>query len=112
VLRDRNAIYRELPDGSVENVYTLRIINKDTVPHEVRVRLADAADMAIDTDRETYTIEAGEVFSVPARVRIEPGVATTGPRPIEVVVESVDREDLRASQRSRFLAPVGQFGAG
>jgi cytochrome c oxidase accessory protein FixG len=29
VLRDRNALYRELADGTVENVYTARVMNKD-----------------------------------------------------------------------------------
>ena len=29
MLRDRNALYRELDDGRIENVYSVRIINKD-----------------------------------------------------------------------------------
>ena len=29
VLRDRNTLYRELDDGRIENVFSVRIINKD-----------------------------------------------------------------------------------
>jgi cytochrome c oxidase accessory protein FixG len=104
VLRDRNAIYRELPDGSVENVYTLRIINKDTVAHEIRIGLAGASGLTLDTDRTTYTVGAGEVSSVPARIRVAADAAA-GPRSIEVVVESIDDGSLRASTATRFIAP-------
>jgi len=104
VLRDRNAIYRELPDGSVENVYTLRIINKDTIAHEVRIALADAPGLTLDTDFATYTVGAGEVSSVPARVRVAAG-AEGGPRSIEIIVEAVDGGPLRASSDTRFIAP-------
>src|SRR5690606_15261946 len=37
VLRDRNALYRALPSGEIENVYTLRVVNKDAHPHELAV---------------------------------------------------------------------------
>ena len=38
ILRDRNALYRVLPDGAVENVYSLRILNKDDQAHRYRDR--------------------------------------------------------------------------
>src|SRR5690606_37037028 len=37
LIRDRNALYRELPDGLIENVYTLKITNMDDADHEYRL---------------------------------------------------------------------------
>ena len=33
VIRDRNALYRESRPGYIENVFSLRVINKDQRPH-------------------------------------------------------------------------------
>ena len=37
VIRDRNALYRERPDGRIENVYNVKILNKDREAHEFRI---------------------------------------------------------------------------
>ena len=37
VLRDRNALYRVLADGTIENVYTVRLLNKDERAHQLRL---------------------------------------------------------------------------
>jgi ferredoxin len=34
VIRDRNALFRELPGGMIENVYNVKILNKDQAAHE------------------------------------------------------------------------------
>ncbi|MEN8132207.1 MAG: cytochrome c oxidase accessory protein CcoG, partial [Pseudomonadota bacterium] len=40
VIRDRNALYRETHEGLVENIYTLKVINKDTVEHSYRLAVS------------------------------------------------------------------------
>jgi cytochrome c oxidase accessory protein FixG len=106
VLRDRNAIYRELADGRVENVYTLRISNKDTVAHTVRVELANPVEgLKLDTDRASYAVGAGEVFTLPVRLRLDAGEPRGG-REVEFVVVAPDRSGLRVSHASRFLTPA------
>jgi cytochrome c oxidase accessory protein FixG len=110
VLRDRNAMYRELADGTIENVYLLRISNKDAQSHEIRIGIAASPGLIVETDQATYDVAAGEVFSLPARVRDPAGAQ--GPRTIEVVVESIDTPSLRATHRSRFVAPGPTQGTG
>jgi hypothetical protein len=39
VLRDRNALYREVGDGTVENSYTLKLVNKDQHDNRYRITL-------------------------------------------------------------------------
>ena len=43
VLRDRNALYREVADGQVENSYTLKLVNKDQQSHRYVVTLASGS---------------------------------------------------------------------
>src|SRR3546814_14482417 len=48
VLRDRNALYRVAADGSIENAYTLKLINKTQQVQHYRVGLVDEHNHVID----------------------------------------------------------------
>jgi len=104
VIRDRNALYRIQADGAVENVYTLRVLNKDERPHDFRIRLTglDAADMELSNP--SLRTDAGSVQSTVARVRVPAG-SFRGGHDIEFVVEALDQPGLTARSKSRFIAP-------
>ena len=70
VMRDRNALYRKLPDGMIENVYLLRILNKDTATHRYVLTAAGLPGIEIDTGMTEHMVGPGEVYSVAARVRV------------------------------------------
>jgi polyferredoxin len=106
VLRDRNALYRRLDDGRIENVYTVRFINKDTQAHALRVYAEGIDRLSVDTDREVQSVGAGEVVSAAVRIRAPAG-AVSGGRTIQIVVESDDGE-IQARSDARFIAPVSR----
>jgi cytochrome c oxidase accessory protein FixG len=106
VLRDRNALYRPLADGMIENVYTVRFINKDTEAHALRVHAEGIAGLTVDTDREVQSVGAGEVVSAAVRIRAPAG-AVSGGRTIQIVVKSDDGE-IEARSKARFIAPVSR----
>jgi cytochrome c oxidase accessory protein FixG len=106
VLRDRNALYRTVDDGSIENVYTVRFINKDTEVHALRVHAEGIKGLAVDTDRDVQSVGAGEVVSAAVRIRAPAG-AVSGGRTIQIVVKSDDGE-IEASSKARFIAPVAR----
>jgi cytochrome c oxidase accessory protein FixG len=105
VLRDRNALYRVLPDGGVENVYSLRILNKDERAH-VYVVEAEPAGL-LEVDAEAVEVSAGEVRAVPARVRVAAGNIANAPRRFRLAVRVTDAADLRAERETRFFVPEG-----
>ena len=105
VLRDRNALYRELPGDVIENVYTVRLVNKDNRAHVLHLQVKDLAGASIDTDRPEYRVGPGEVVSVAMRVRV-PGSTVSGGRDIGIVAQSADHE-IRTSSKARFIAPAG-----
>ncbi len=104
VMRDRNALYRTLADGSVENVYLLRILNKDTEAHRYRLAASGLPGLVIETDAAEHAVGPGEVYSLPARVRVPAGAAQ-GSSSIRVKVAAVDDPRLVATREARFLAP-------
>jgi cytochrome c oxidase accessory protein FixG len=105
VLRDRNALYRTLDDGRIENVYTIRIINKDTKPHEFRLSVDGLANARLESDRDTHTVPAEGVSSVVARIQVPADVR--GGRDIEIVATAVDESEYESRTEARFIAPAG-----
>jgi len=104
VIRDRNALYRETPEGLIENVYTLKLINKDERPHRLRVRAEGLAGIRVLTDARIEA-EAGSVVSVPVRVQVPPASLPGRVATIRFVVEAADAPGLRAEEEARFLGP-------
>jgi len=104
VLRDRNALYRQLNDGRIENVYTVRIINKDTQPHEFTLRVSGLQNAQLDSERPSYIVAAAEIKSVAVRVRVPPQ-AVSGGNNVELTVTASDAPEINANAKARFFAP-------
>ena len=106
VMRDRNSLYRELDDGRIENVYTVRLINKDTQAHTLRLTAEGLPGATIDSERTEYRVNGGEVVSVAVRVRVLH--ATGGSHALQIVARSDGTDPVESSADARFLAPRAQ----
>jgi cytochrome c oxidase accessory protein FixG len=102
VLRDRSSLYRELDDGRIENVFTLRIINKDQHAHTFRLAPVNLPNAVIDAESPTQTVAAEEVKSVVVRVRI-PSAQAHGGQDFAISAQALDDRKLTASSRARFF---------
>jgi cytochrome c oxidase accessory protein FixG len=103
VLRDRNAFYRVLPDGSVENVYSLRILNKDDEDHRYLIEVQPADVLQVDAG--PVDVSAGEVRAVAARVRVRAEDIVRAPRDLTISVAVADTPSLVARRATRFFVP-------
>ncbi len=102
VIRDRNALYRTAADGSIENGYTLRIVNKDTVARSFTVRIEGAEGIVLVESGATHPAAAEEVLTVPVTLRAPAGLAK-GRIDLRVVVES--DAGVQAIEETRFFGP-------
>jgi cytochrome c oxidase accessory protein FixG len=105
VMRDRNSLYRLTDDGHVENVYTLRILNKAEDPRRFTLEARGAGTLALIPVHREYLVPSGAVYSIPLRVRratYEP----VGPETITITVRSLDDPGVHADTEARFLAPA------
>lgn len=103
VLRDRNTLYRELDDGRVENVFSIRIINKDQHAHVFRVSAQGLPHATVDGDSPTYLVQPEEVRTVVVRVRV-PENEEHGGHDFGIVVQAEDQGADKAVSRARFFA--------
>ena len=105
IIRDRNALYRLSRPGYVENVYLLRVINKDELPHTYALDVSGLPTITLETDPSEIAVAAGEVATAAARVLIEDGAAPSGGHDIEFSLRASDAPELATTETSRFISP-------
>jgi cytochrome c oxidase accessory protein FixG len=107
-IRDRQSLFAEVQTDAgprVENVYTLRIVNMSQQERVVRIDARGLEDPDLLGAEGTVTLAAGEVRSLPVRLRARaPAQANT-----EIAFDLVDARDgsVILTEESRFLAPAG-----
>ena len=104
VLRDRNALYRERADDSIENGYTLKIVNKTVVPQRYRVRVEAGEDIALAGGVIEVSAAAEEVLEVPLLLSADDDVE--GKHDVTFVVDTVGNDAARQRVASSFFGPV------
>lgn len=107
MIRDRNALYRELPGDLIENVYTLKITNMDSLPHQYDVTVLNNDAIEIDLS-EPLILKAEEIRGVSIRLRI-PRSAGQGVQNVEIEFQAQDNPSIRTVTTAKALMPV-EFG--
>ncbi len=102
VLHDRNALYRTIGGGAVENSYNVKLVNKGDQALAIVVRPVTDLPLRM-VGAPGVTLEPGEVFSLPLTLRAEPG-AVQGRHAI-VVHAILPDGSVAAESRSHFFAP-------
>jgi cytochrome c oxidase accessory protein FixG len=107
LIRDRNALYRELPGDLIENVYTLKITNMDDSPHQYDMTVLNNDAVEIDLTRP-LVLQAEEVAGLSVRLRI-PKSAGQGVQSIEIEIQAQDDPAIKTQITAKALMPV-EFG--
>ncbi|SEP65471.1 cytochrome c oxidase accessory protein FixG [Solimonas aquatica] len=109
VLRDRHALYRELVDGSLENVYVLKITNEDERPHHFKVDGQFQNGPVATIVPNEFDVPPGATVAKTVSVRLpaasedeheraEHAVAT-----LQLNLTATDAPQLKRSRTARFL---------
>jgi cytochrome c oxidase accessory protein FixG len=104
VIRDRNALYRLTDDGHVDNVYTIRILNKSEREQRFALEARGASALTLLPHLAEYRVASGEVHSVPIRVR-RAAYDPLGAETITFTLRSLDDPAVTTETEARFLAP-------
>jgi len=104
-VRDRNILYRMTNDGLIENIYTVKILNKDIKLHEFRLSIAGLQAAKLSNDKRTYAVLSGEILEISVAIRIDPVGRKSGSQQFDFIVVSIKDADMRATQSSRFITP-------
>jgi cytochrome c oxidase accessory protein FixG len=105
LIRDRNALYRELPGDLVENVYTLKITNMDARPHEYLLTVLNNEDVAVDLGAP-LTLAAEEVAGITVRLRM-PKTAGQGVQDVKLSLQAVENPAIAREITAKAMMPTG-----
>jgi len=105
VIRDRNTLFRELPDGMIENIYTLKIINQRNDDRVYRLSVGGIDGIELDGTGELVQVDGGGVLSLPVRARARRS-DVYGIMHITFTVTDVDDPAATITEDSRFLGPT------
>ena len=107
VLRDRHALYREYADGSIENVYTIKLTNDDGRSHALKIdaHFADGTPLTVTPD--SIDVDPGRTEAATVSLRTPPRSADAAPLPmvehIRVHVHAEEGSKLDDERNARFL---------
>ncbi|MEZ5463285.1 cytochrome c oxidase accessory protein CcoG [Dokdonella sp.] len=102
VLHDRNALFREISQGAIENSYNVKLVNKTDADKTVSLRTESDLPLRM-IGKPSVTLAPNEVFSLPLTLRADRGT-TSGRQPIVVLVLDAQGTEL-ARGDSHFFAP-------
>jgi cytochrome c oxidase accessory protein FixG len=103
LLRDRNALYRELPGNVIENVYTLKLINMDFESHQYKIEVLNNDNMTLLVSPEP-SLEPEEVGNFILRMQAPAG-AGRGSMKVDVRFSTMDEPVIERTVSARFLMP-------
>ncbi|HEY6942289.1 cytochrome c oxidase accessory protein CcoG, partial [Dokdonella sp.] len=102
VLHDRNALFRTVAAGAIENGYAVKLANK--ADHAVALSLRADTPLPLRTvGSASVSLDPGEVFSLPLTLRADRGTVH-GRNPLTIVVVAADGREL-ARAKAQFFAP-------
>jgi cytochrome c oxidase accessory protein FixG len=105
VIRDRNTLYRELPNDLIENIYTIKIINQRDGARRFALSVSGIDGITLDGVQDELLVDGGGVLSLPVRARAHRDNAY-GVSEIEFIIEAVDDASLVMGEDSRFIGPT------
>ncbi|MEH6801198.1 MAG: cytochrome c oxidase accessory protein CcoG [Halopseudomonas sabulinigri] len=103
VSRDRS-IFRENSAGEIENLYTLKVINKSQQSRSYTIELGEPERFR-DQGLGKVTIAGGETTVVPVRVSRQQPDGRAGSQPLQFVVTDKQDTDSQVSVASTFVSP-------
>ena len=106
VIKDRG-LFRENSQGQIENIYSLKIINKTQHTQHYRVQLQDAEGFQLQ-GKTGLTLTPGEIIDVPVSVALIAERPASSSQAITFEVIDTDEPSVRSVAKSRFVAPLNR----
>ncbi|MGZ0701698.1 cytochrome c oxidase accessory protein CcoG [Pseudomonas sp. L5B5] len=106
VTKDRG-LFRENALGQIENIYSLKIINKTQERQQYKVALVDGEGFELQGKTE-LSLAPGEIIDLPVSVALLQERAQSSSQGISFKVSDSDEPSIQAVAASRFVAPLNR----
>ncbi len=104
VSKDR-VLYRENAEGRIENVYSLKIMNKDQRDHTYVLGAKGLEGLTLEGRKEVQ-VAAGDILAMPVELAVDPDKLPSSTNKITFTIQSVDEPSISKEADSRFIGPV------
>ncbi len=105
VVHERSPLFVLQSDGSIQNKYDLKILNKSDVDHPVRLTARGPEGLALRTPAQPLTAKSGRVSSFTIFVRVPRRQLDAEMQPLIFEIQSVDDDGANAEYESMFVGP-------
>ncbi len=103
IIRDRTELSKENFNGEIENVYTLKILNKSQTDNVYRLSVYGIDNLKWNGSQEV-TVEAAKVYTLPISLAVDPYELNDYLTDIYFVIEEVGSDgDVKLEHKSRFF---------
>ena len=106
VTKDRG-MFRENSQGLIENIYSLKVINKTQQRQDYRLELVDAEGFQLQ-GKTQVSLAPGEIVDVPVSVALLADTPARSSQTIRFKVTDVDEPWIYTAADSRFVAPLNR----
>ena len=103
LIADRGQLYREVGDDQIENVYTLKVVNKSAASERYRATVSGLPGAVIETDPPEFELPTGGVAGVPTRIRVPEDAIHQRVSTLTLTVTGAS--GVSAQHKVRFLGP-------
>jgi len=104
VIRDRNALYRDVGRKGIENNFTVRVINKQNDAHDYVLSVSGIEGVQM-SDAAEFHVAGESVVSLPIAVTV-PHDKAAGGNVIYFELRSTDGSNIVVTEESRFRGPT------
>ncbi|MDH5546741.1 MAG: cytochrome c oxidase accessory protein CcoG [Gammaproteobacteria bacterium] len=105
VLHERQPLFVIQSDGSIQNKYELKVLNKTDNEMKLAVEINGLAEMQlIGVDRDLFATH-GRVNAYTVFIRVPPQTLSTERTPVEFIVRDATNTQLSVSYKSMFYGP-------
>ncbi|GHF99607.1 cytochrome c oxidase accessory protein CcoG [Thalassotalea marina] len=103
IIRDRTELAKENFNGEIENVYTLKILNKSQTDNTYRLSVKGLENYTWHGDQEVM-VKASSVYTLPMSISVDPYELKGYMTDIEFIIELVsDEDEVSLTHESRFF---------
>ena len=104
IIRDRSTLAREADDGSIENVFTLQLMNTEEQSHRYKITVDGLDGVKIAGDSEVE-VPAASLQSFMTVISVPPEAGHKGANPIHFEIVASENTDIKVREKASFMMP-------
>lgn len=105
VLHERAPLFVQMSDGTIQNKYTLKVVNLSDKVKSYKVEVSGLKDVIIKGNEEPIVVQPSTVGSAVVYLRAKKSVLTEGISKVEFVVTDIEVPEIKVSYTAKFIGP-------